>query len=506
MSGPYSDKVMQHFMNPHNVGEIPDADGIGRVGNPICGDIMAMYIKVKDGIIIDAKFKTFGCLPPQEEIVSQLGGWEEIAKVNQGDWVINNEGVETRVIETYERDYRGELLKIVPFVSPYNSFSLTPNHPVRCIKRKNLSKTRKSSYKCDWLRVDEKELLSNSPQYIPAQDLEKGDYLVFVVNREVKDNPDFTKEWMQLLGYYLAEGYITAGGSVVNFSFNKNEEQNIEKVKDLVWKLTGKRAKARIRNNVCELYICSRKLARIFVDYCGKYAREKGLNRELLYLPFAKQWEMVKTYLAGDGDLYRRRPKDSRTYRIITTSKNLAIQIQEILGRGGIFASVREVFKPEHVIEARKIKPSWMFVISFKLKRRHKFVKANEKFFLVPIRKIETNFYDGPVYNFQVWRDPHSYLIKGFAVHNCGAAIATSSMATDLVKGKTIEEALKITNKAVAEALDGLPPVKMHCSVLAEQALQSAIDDYLKKTTGKGLEIKATKHQHDEHEGEEGDT
>ena len=57
-----------------------------------------------------------------------------------------------------------------------------------------------------------------------------------------------------------------------------------------------------------------------------------------------------------------------------------------------------------------------------------------------------------------------------FKTFGCGAAIATSSMATEMVKGKTIEEALKLTNKAVAEALDGLPPVKMHCSLLAEQA------------------------------------
>jgi nitrogen fixation NifU-like protein len=57
----YSDKVMDHFMNPRNVGEIKDADGIGEVGNPVCGDMMTFYIKVKDNRLEDVKFKTFGC-------------------------------------------------------------------------------------------------------------------------------------------------------------------------------------------------------------------------------------------------------------------------------------------------------------------------------------------------------------------------------------------------------------------------------------------------------------
>lgn len=68
-----------------------------------------------------------------------------------------------------------------------------------------------------------------------------------------------------------------------------------------------------------------------------------------------------------------------------------------------------------------------------------------------------------------------------FKTFGCGSAIASSSMATELIKGKTIEEAMGLTNKAVADALDGLPPVKMHCSVLAEQAIKSALLDYSQK-------------------------
>jgi nitrogen fixation NifU-like protein len=68
-----------------------------------------------------------------------------------------------------------------------------------------------------------------------------------------------------------------------------------------------------------------------------------------------------------------------------------------------------------------------------------------------------------------------------FRTFGCGAAIATSSIATEMVKGKTIEEAMEITNKVVAEALDGLPPIKMHCSNLAADAIHAAIEDYLEK-------------------------
>ena len=68
-----------------------------------------------------------------------------------------------------------------------------------------------------------------------------------------------------------------------------------------------------------------------------------------------------------------------------------------------------------------------------------------------------------------------------FKTFGCGAAVATSSMATELVKGKTVQEALQVTNKAVMEALDGLPPVKVHCSLLAEEAIHAALWDYAKK-------------------------
>lgn len=75
-----------------------------------------------------------------------------------------------------------------------------------------------------------------------------------------------------------------------------------------------------------------------------------------------------------------------------------------------------------------------------------------------------------------------------FQTFGCGAAVATSSMATELIKGKSIKEAMELTNKAVVEALDGLPPVKLHCSVLAEEAVKAAINNFLKEN-GRDSEV-----------------
>ena len=92
-----------------------------------------------------------------------------------------------------------------------------------------------------------------------------------------------------------------------------------------------------------------------------------------------------------------------------------------------------------------------------------------------------------------------------FKTFGCGAAVATSSMATELVKGKTIQAALEVTNKAVLEALDGLPPVKVHCSLLAEEAIHAALWDYAQKNDIQieGLEKPKSDVHEDEEEDEE---
>ncbi len=107
----------------------------------------------------------------------------------------------------------------------------------------------------------------------------------------------------------------------------------------------------------------------------------------------------------------------------------------------------------------------------------------------------------------KVFLDIEGDVIKDakFKTFGCGAAVATSSMATELIIGKTVNEALKITNKSVMEALDGLPPAKVHCSCLAEEAVQSALWDYAEKNgiVIEGLKKPVETDHHDEHGHEE---
>jgi nitrogen fixation NifU-like protein len=94
----YSEKVMEHFRNPRNMGEIPDADGVGTVGNPVCGDLMSIYIKVKDNRIEDIKFKTFGCgaAIATSSMVTELAKGktlEEASKITRQDVADNLDGL-----------------------------------------------------------------------------------------------------------------------------------------------------------------------------------------------------------------------------------------------------------------------------------------------------------------------------------------------------------------------------------------------------------------------------
>jgi NifU-like protein involved in Fe-S cluster formation len=492
----YSKEIMKHFKNPQNVGKMKNPSAVGKVGNLRCGDVMYLYLKIKGekgkDIIKDVKFETFGCLPPREQVSVGEGDWENISLTEKGEEIMNGAGKHAKILNVFNRDYNGPILKIVPFVSPLNSFSVTPEHPILCIKRDWLKSARKSGSACRWLRCQSDELVSEKPRYIPAGEICKSDYLVFMPNKTVRDSDYFTPDLMRLIGYYLAEGYSSAKESVLAFSFNKKEKEYITETKSLILKITGKEAKSRIRDQVEEVYVCSRKWVKTFKSLAGSLAFQKRLSDDILTLPFYKQWEMIDTYTKGDGYLVKRRPKDSYTYRLSTVSKDLAVQLQEILARGGIFSSIKEdtdIERKSH-IEGRKVNCRILYEVSFKLERKNKFVHFTGKYFLVPVKDVQRSTYSGTVYNIQTDNPPHSYLVKGFVVHNCTVAVANTSLLTTMIKGQTLDYALKITKEDMIKKFGEVPFIKVHCSMLALDALAEAIYNYyveMKKPISKEL-------------------
>lgn len=362
-----------------------------------------------------------GCLPPEEK-VSVGDKWIPIEDLQSNDVVINGDGHYTNIKFKTINQFDGEMLEIVPYVSTFNSIRLTPEHPVLCVRRLQIRSRN---------QISKKKAESVTPDYVEAGKLKKGDYLVFSWNKEVKDNVTYTKEFCRLLGYYLAEGYIGEGGgrnrdsANISFSFNSDEKEFIGDVVNLSLKLIGRRPYIRDRKEigkVAEVVICSKKLALLFKKLAGKGAGNKKLTEEIMILPPEKQKEILEGYIRGDGHSFIAKGGKHTRYHANTLSENLAIQIQEIAARLGIFASIYKKKTKPHSYKGRIIQPSGdQYAIAFQPLKAFDFVQKTRFGFLVPIGEINKKPYSGIVHNFQTTTEPHSYLARGFVVHNCGS-------------------------------------------------------------------------------------
>ena len=500
MEGQYSDKVMEHFRNPHNVGEISDANGIGNVGNPVC--------------------------VPADTLISGNSSLSKIKNAVEGTKVLSHDGKYHKVSRVFRKFYRNRLIYLD--IHNLGKISLTPDHHILAIKTNDLThKFYQSKRRIpDWYMAEELRKGDMIMYPIPKEEVDLG-YMFFNESRpkydfKSKDLPKkilITHDFLKLVGYYLAEGYVRTDRckGTLGFVFGAKEEAYVGEVIALVKSFFGidVNGKRCVRNSI-DIVFYSARLARFFEKNFGKGAANKRIPHNFVLLPLEKQKALIHGLWNGDGYI------NSNGAKYVTISEQLAHQLKLLLMRQKIIFSFLKV--PErgihkknfhiYVKEESSLKKLAQ-ILGAKIERPPKLKNIHkcwfdENFFYSPIKKINYPIYNGLIYNLEV-EGSHSYVTEAATLHNCGdimrlyikvdeneiitdakfktfgcgAAIATSSMVTDLVKGKTISEALKISNRAVAEALGGLPKIKMHCSVLAEEALKSAIDDYIAKKSRK---------------------
>lgn len=499
MNGPYSEKVMDHFMHPRNVGEIPEADGVGSVGNPIC-------------------------VSP-DTVIFTNPDIKEIKDIREGTRVLSHDGSYHKVEKTYNRFYAGRMYSIS--VNNLGLSLVTSEHHILGLKlgKRNKFKTYKKSL----------------PDWYSACELEKGDVILYPISKETKNTEEIdfgiekskwdfkskvlpkkikiNNDFCRLVGYYLAEGYLRTDRSkgTIGFVFNSKEKKYINDVINLMKENFGLQPTKLIyayHGAAVDIPFYSSRLARFFEREFGKGAIDKKLPNWAMKLSLEKQSAILCGMFRGDGylDLKRQRVK------YVTISKKLAYQLRVLLLRQRIISnfSIAKAYGMHkqsylsYIQEDNSLRKIIKIIglngkVKFNRLNRHK-SWCDKNFYYTTIRKIIPFEYKGMVCNLEV-KEAHSYVSNSLTLHNCGdvmrlfikikdgkivdakfktfgcgAAIATSSMVTEMVKGKSVKEALEISNKAVAEALGGLPQVKMHCSVLAEEALKAAIEDYEKKT------------------------
>lgn len=451
----YSEKVLDHYENPRNVGTLDKNDptvGTGMVGAPACGDVMKLQIKIEDGIIIDAKFKTYGCVASNTRILTDKK-MTDICNLAIGDKVVAWNGISfihNEIIDIIEKWVPiSDCIKITfNGDSRTNKFIVHKEHifwgakgipieaqnlkigdecfeilekDIRNInnvgKRPEIRKLSSERMSGGQPHIDHSKLPQNTKGYKHSEEFKKK---ISIASKKNWESPEYIQNW--------AEGMknidLNARPTLLEKKFIEEfkDIEDIEYVGDWNFVVNNRYNpdfKIKNQNKVIEVY-----------DPRWNY---KGQNRS------KEDWKVT-------------REKQLEGYKV------LFIPINEIhLAKEKVMNFIH------NGIEVLNIETN--------LKDKRK------------LRGIEYTDTHIKVYDLKLKEGANIYFTGRVASHNCGSAIASSSLLTEWVKGKTIEEAYKIKNVDIAHEL-ALPPVKIHCSVLAEDAIKAAIGDYNDKCNG----------------------
>ncbi len=502
----YNEKVIDQFKNPKNMGKLEDANGIGRVGNPTC---------IAKGFNIHLE----GALLPIEEIT-------------RNHKVLDCNGKYSAVENISKRKYYGSLIE---FKNKLGNILLTPEHMVLAVKVPKKDKFARIKNKKELLSAwyHAYDLEKNDVVLYPIlKIIEDKDYIYY---NNVKKKWDFKSisipkkipinaKFLRLSGYYLAEGSIRLKTckTYLTFSFNINENHLADDVLYIVKHLFGINGKKEFRtnSNVVAVHIYNVWIARLFKELFDNGAKNKSIPYFFMLLPPEKQKSLIYGLWKGDG--FFNINKSRAGYA--TISRRLCQQIKILLIRQKIVPSIyveaakerKGLFHKEayriHIGHRESLKKlADILKIKFKSAKRKSIDSWFDKNYLfMPLSSVKKIKYNGTVHNLEV-NKTKSFISEAFILHNCGdvmevfikvekneegkeyikdikvktfgcvAAIATSSKMTEMVKGRTLTEIERMTNKDISDELGGLPSLKLHCSNLSIDALRKAIEDYKKR-------------------------
>lgn len=394
-----------------------------------------------------------GCLSSRSLIKTEKG-YHPIEEIKEEDSVFTHNGRFMPVLKIFERKHSGTMVDIKTRKFG-GTVSLTDNHKVYIVRTKSCKykgrETRICQSRCD-RNCPAKYFQDYKIEIVPAGEISINDYLLFPVNKEIKD-VDFIdlkkflsrkisfyarrlkkfpttisvdKSFLRLIGYWIAEGSVDDYGHII-FSLGGDETGFANDIRKLVKDVFGlnssfRRPSKKKGSSGLEVIVNSSNLANIFGNLCGKGAENKHIPFEFQLLPLEKQKVLLEAMFRGDGySGIVNDTKDNRPFKAITTiSLVLAEQIRDTLLRQGIIptTTIQNARTDKKGVNHKKAYTvSWQENIIAHYADFYK--KDNNTYVLLPVKEIKRRKFSGKVYNLAVEED-NSYVANNFVVKNCG--------------------------------------------------------------------------------------